>query len=94
MTLLYFSISDRTRVTSIEFPSHHLSPIAGKGLKVQVNGANLRASGRVRYRYKKGWVKISDTIDLSVHARGIRFEMVVNFGKFQFPSNINKEKKQ
>ncbi|XP_066921951.1 lipopolysaccharide-binding protein-like [Clytia hemisphaerica] len=70
-----------TRIQQLNFPNKDLQPIGGRGIRASVSNAYIQISGRAHYRYKRGWFKISDSIDLTVKASRLRFSLDILIGR-------------
>ncbi|XP_050397637.1 lipopolysaccharide-binding protein [Patella vulgata] len=68
-------------ITSFTKPSGGITPVPNQGLKWSVTGAGVAMNGNWRYRYKRGWFKISDHGRFHVSANGISFSIIINVGK-------------
>lgn len=72
----------RTKIKELSFPSKSLQPVSGQGIKASIVNGYIKIDGNVHYKFKKSWlISISDSIDVTIKARNIRFDFLVNVGR-------------
>ena len=74
----------RLRVTKADFSSYQLLPVAGMGLKIQMSGISINANGKLYYKYKRGFIKISDTVGFSAEISSMQADLTLAVGKETF----------
>ncbi|KAK6177989.1 hypothetical protein SNE40_012838 [Patella caerulea] len=77
---IHYEINGMT-ITSFTKPSGGITPVPNQGLRWSVTGAGIAMKGNWHYKYKKGWIKISDHGSFDASANGISFSLIMNIGK-------------
>lgn len=81
-------VISRLRVTKAEFNIYQLFPVAGVGMRGKMSGISIDVSGRLKYGYKKGWFKVSDSTGCSAEARNIHADLTLSVGKIKIVINL------
>ena len=81
----------RLRVTKAEFNTYQLFPVADVGMRGKMSGISIAASGRLKYSYKKGWFKVSDTMRFSAKTRNIHADLTLSVGKIKISDKFEKQ---
>lgn len=63
------------RITKANFGSHVLNPVK-KGMNAIVSGVDIDANGNFWYKYKRGWFKVSDDIDVTAKLSNMKFNLI------------------
>lgn len=71
----------RLRVTKADFSNYQLLPVAGTGLKIQMSGISINAGGKLYYKYKRGFIKISDTMGFNAEISNMQADLTLAIGK-------------
>ena len=71
----------RLRVTKADFGNYQLLPVAGTGLKIQMSGISINAGGKLYYKYKRGFIKISDTMGFNAEISNMQADLTLAIGK-------------
>jgi len=71
------------KVTSFQKPSTSLTVNTGSGLSWSVSGASLSVHGDWHYKYKAGFIKISDSGSFDVDVSGLTASVAVTLGASQ-----------
>ena len=71
----------RLRVTKADFSNYQLLPVAGTGLKIQMSGISINAGGKLNYKYKRGFIKISDTMGFNAEISDMQADLTLAIGK-------------
>ena len=71
----------RLRVTKADFSNYQLLPVAGTGLKIQMSGISINAGGKLYYKYKRGFIKISDTMGFNAEISDMQADLTLAIGK-------------
>jgi len=69
------------RITDFGIPSTSLTSKPGIGLQFHVTGGSISLHGDWRYKYKKGFIHISDHGSFDATAHGLNLNLVVKLGK-------------
>lgn len=68
------------KINDAIFPDVQLTSVENVGMQGMFKGITLEGSGNVWYKYKKGWFKFSDDIDLSTTISGVDISLIVSVG--------------
>ncbi|XP_041375654.1 uncharacterized protein LOC121388412 [Gigantopelta aegis] len=68
-------------ITSFTKPSSKLVLHPNKGLGWSATGLGIGLSGTIHYKYKQGWIKISDHIRFTASVSGVSFSLTIGFTK-------------
>ncbi|XP_067651413.1 bactericidal permeability-increasing protein-like [Haliotis asinina] len=74
-----YTISGMT-ISSFTSPRSSMLLQKGAGIKWTAAGANLAMNGKVHYKYKKGWIHISDHVSFDASLSDISFSETVKLG--------------
>ncbi|KAL5020966.1 hypothetical protein ScPMuIL_000121 [Solemya velum] len=69
------------KIKSFNKPSSKINIVPKTGLGWQLSNAGISLHGDFKYKYKKGWIKISDHGSIDAGAEGVGFSIAITIGQ-------------
>jgi hypothetical protein len=75
-----YAIKD-LKISDFTVPEYKVNPVEGVGIRAEVSGIGLKATGSLWFQYKKSWFKFSKTVGLDIKTNQVDLDLTVSIGK-------------